>query len=69
VPRVEVRFRNLTVSTEVHYGRRALPTLLNYVHDIAEVYMEDMIRLFLFFFTCWVGQSADLLMILICLLG
>ena len=37
VPRVEVRFRNLTVSTEVHYGRRALPTLLNYVHDIAEV--------------------------------
>lgn len=49
MPRVEVRFRNLTVSTEVHYGRRALPTLLNYVHDIAEVYMEDMIRLFLFF--------------------
>jgi hypothetical protein len=48
VPRVEVRFRNLTVSTEVHYGRRALPTLLNYVHDIAEVYMEDMIRLFFF---------------------
>ncbi|XP_066345250.1 ABC transporter G family member 51 isoform X1 [Miscanthus floridulus] len=36
VPRVEVRFRDLTVSTEVHYGRRALPTLLNYVHDIAE---------------------------------
>ncbi|CAL4924482.1 unnamed protein product [Urochloa decumbens] len=36
VPRVEVRFRNLTVSTEVHVGRRALPTLVNYVHDVAE---------------------------------
>ncbi|KAL6643455.1 hypothetical protein ACP70R_018221 [Stipagrostis hirtigluma subsp. patula] len=36
VPRVEVRFRNLTVSTEVHVGRRALPTLVNYVYDVAE---------------------------------
>ncbi|EEE50719.1 hypothetical protein OsJ_31016 [Oryza sativa Japonica Group] len=36
VPRVEVRFQNLTVSTDVHVGRRALPTLVNYVHDIAE---------------------------------
>uniref|UniRef100_A0A0D9XIH8 ABC transporter domain-containing protein n=1 Tax=Leersia perrieri TaxID=77586 RepID=A0A0D9XIH8_9ORYZ len=36
VPRVEVRFQNLTVSTDVHIGRRALPTLVNYVHDIAE---------------------------------
>jgi hypothetical protein len=38
VPRVEVRFRNLNVSTEVHVGRRALPTLVNYVHDVAEVH-------------------------------
>ena len=37
MPQVEVRFRNLTVSTEVHVGRRALPTLVNYVHDVAEV--------------------------------
>uniref|UniRef100_A0A0E0M6E0 ABC transporter domain-containing protein n=1 Tax=Oryza punctata TaxID=4537 RepID=A0A0E0M6E0_ORYPU len=36
VPRVEVRFQNLTVSTDVHVGQRALPTLVNYVHDIAE---------------------------------
>ncbi|KAJ1295672.1 hypothetical protein BS78_01G240500 [Paspalum vaginatum] len=36
VPRVELRFRNLTVSTEVHVGSRALPTLVNYIHDIAE---------------------------------
>ncbi|XP_052169343.1 ABC transporter G family member 51 [Oryza glaberrima] len=36
VPRVEVRFQNLTVSTDVHVGRRALPTLVNFVHDIAE---------------------------------
>lgn len=37
VPRVEVRFRNLRVSTEVNVGRRALPTLPNYVRDITEV--------------------------------
>lgn len=37
VPRVEVRFHNLSVSTEIHIGSRALPTLVNYVHDIAEV--------------------------------
>ncbi|XBI06754.1 ABC transporter G family member 51 [Aegilops tauschii subsp. strangulata] len=36
VPRVEVRFRNLRVSTEVNVGRRALPTLPNYVRDVAE---------------------------------
>ncbi|KAI4973612.1 hypothetical protein ZWY2020_041393 [Hordeum vulgare] len=36
VPRVEVRFRDLRVSTEVNVGRRALPTLPNYVRDIAE---------------------------------
>ncbi|EMS53664.1 Pleiotropic drug resistance protein 13 [Triticum urartu] len=36
VPRVEVRFRNLRVSTEVNVGRRALPTLPNYVRDVTE---------------------------------
>lgn len=37
MPRVELRFRNLTVSTEVHVGRRALPKLVNYVHNVGEV--------------------------------
>ena len=37
VPRVEVRFRNLRVSTEVNVGSRALPTLPNYVRDVTEV--------------------------------
>ncbi|KAL5225223.1 hypothetical protein ABZP36_011862 [Zizania latifolia] len=36
VPQVEVTFQNLTVSTDVHIGSRALPTLVNYVHNIAE---------------------------------
>ncbi|KAL6844555.1 hypothetical protein ACP4OV_026228, partial [Aristida adscensionis] len=39
VPRVEVRFRDLSVSTEVHVGRRALPTLINYVHDVTERFL------------------------------
>lgn len=33
---MEMRFRDLSVSTEVNVGSRALPTLVNYVHDIAE---------------------------------
>ncbi|KAJ4751592.1 Pleiotropic drug resistance subfamily G protein [Rhynchospora pubera] len=36
VPKVEVRFENLNVSTKVHVGSRALPSLTNYVKDIAE---------------------------------
>ncbi|URD78019.1 Plant PDR ABC transporter associated [Musa troglodytarum] len=36
VPKVEVTFQNLTVSAEVHTGRRALPTLTNYVRDAIE---------------------------------
>jgi hypothetical protein len=32
-----VRFENLNISTKVHVGSRALPSLTNYVQDIAEV--------------------------------
>jgi len=59
VPQVEVRFRNLTVSTEVHVGRRALPTLVNYVHDVAEVLhtLTHHAR-FLWFMCCLVGRRG-----------
>lgn len=37
VPKVEVKFENLNISTKVHVGSRALPSLTNYVNDITEV--------------------------------
>ncbi|XP_072954744.1 ABC transporter G family member 51 [Typha angustifolia] len=36
VPNVEVRFESLNVSAKVHVGRRALPTLANYIRNLAE---------------------------------
>jgi hypothetical protein len=39
VPNIEVRFRDLTIGAEVHIGRRALPTLINYTRDTLEVYI------------------------------
>ncbi|XP_039132009.1 ABC transporter G family member 31 isoform X2 [Dioscorea cayenensis subsp. rotundata] len=36
LPKVEVRFRGLTVSANVHVGRRALPTLPNFVLNTVE---------------------------------
>lgn len=47
---MEVRFRNLNVSTEVHVGRRALPTLVNYVHDVAEVHAVQGLFLYVVHF-------------------
>ncbi|XP_020518878.1 ABC transporter G family member 31 isoform X3 [Amborella trichopoda] len=35
-PKVEVRFENLTVKTQVHIGKRALPTLANNIRDSLE---------------------------------
>lgn len=37
IPKVEVRYENLTISTNVKVGSRALPTLLNYGYDVIEV--------------------------------
>ncbi|TMX00544.1 hypothetical protein EJD97_000623 [Solanum chilense] len=36
IPKVEVRYENLTISTNVKVGSRALPTLLNYGYDVIE---------------------------------
>jgi ABC-type multidrug transport system ATPase subunit len=36
LPKVEVRFQRLKVEGEVHVGRRALPTLPNFVLDLVE---------------------------------
>lgn len=37
MPKVEVRFENLNISADVQIGSRALPTLVNYTRDMAEV--------------------------------
>jgi len=37
IPTIEVRFENLKIETEVHVGKRALPTLTNYTLDMVEV--------------------------------
>lgn len=34
---MEVRFENLKVTADVQVGSRALPTLVNYTRDMAEV--------------------------------
>jgi hypothetical protein len=36
-PKIEVRFKNLTVESFVHVGSRALPTIPNFVFNMAEV--------------------------------
>lgn len=36
IPKIEVRFQNLTVSADVQVGSRTLPTLINYSHDAIE---------------------------------
>ncbi|MQM18092.1 hypothetical protein Taro_051077, partial [Colocasia esculenta] len=42
VPKVEVRFKNLTVSADVHIGGRALPTLANCVLNIFEQCLDSL---------------------------
>lgn len=37
VPKVEVRFEDLLITADVQTGSRALPTLVNYTLNIAEV--------------------------------
>lgn len=37
IPKVEVRYENITISTNVKVGSRALPTLLNFGYDVIEV--------------------------------
>ncbi len=36
-PKIEVRFQNLKVESFVHLGSRALPTIPNFVFNMAEV--------------------------------
>lgn len=37
LPTVEVRFENLTVKTNTHDKKRAIPTLTNTVHNLADM--------------------------------
>jgi len=37
VPKIEVRYKNLSVTADVQIGSRALPTLINYTRDVFEV--------------------------------
>lgn len=36
-PKIEVRYQNLKVDAYVHLGSRALPTITNFVSNMAEV--------------------------------
>lgn len=49
MPKVEVRFENLNIKADVQVGSRALPTLVNYTHDMAEV-VKCGYYVFYFFF-------------------
>lgn len=37
VPKIEVRFENLSIEADVQAGTRALPTLVNVTRDFFEV--------------------------------
>lgn len=37
VPKVEVRYEDITITANVNVGSRALPTLMNSVRDVIEV--------------------------------
>jgi len=37
IPTIKVRFEHLTVQAQVHVGKRALPTITNYMLDLVEV--------------------------------
>lgn len=38
IPKIEVRYKNLSVEGDVHVGSRALPTLLNATINTTEVF-------------------------------
>ncbi|KAK4604273.1 hypothetical protein RGQ29_012679 [Quercus rubra] len=40
-PKIEVRFQNFTVESFVHLGSRALPTIPNYVANMAEAFLRQ----------------------------
>ncbi|KGN47083.1 ABC transporter G family member 31 [Cucumis sativus] len=42
IPKIEVRFQNLTVSANVQVGSRTLPTLINYSQDIVESILTSL---------------------------
>ncbi|XP_062148181.1 ABC transporter G family member 32 [Alnus glutinosa] len=41
-PKIEVRFQNLTVESFVHVGSRALPTIPNFVFNMAEALLRQL---------------------------
>ncbi|XP_050290776.1 ABC transporter G family member 32-like [Quercus robur] len=41
-PKIEVRFQNFTVESFVHVGSRALPTIPNYVTNMAEAFLRQL---------------------------
>ncbi|AES81621.2 pleiotropic drug resistance protein 1 [Medicago truncatula] len=44
LPTIEVRFEHLNIEAEVHVGKRALPTLTNYVLDMVEAPLNYILR-------------------------
>ncbi|KAK9141567.1 hypothetical protein Syun_010967 [Stephania yunnanensis] len=41
-PKIEVRFQNLKVWTYVHTGRRALPTIPNFIFNMVELFLRQL---------------------------
>ncbi|KAG8495615.1 hypothetical protein CXB51_013299 [Gossypium anomalum] len=41
-PKIEVRFQNLTVESFVHVGSRALPTIPNFIFNMAEAFLRQL---------------------------
>lgn len=54
-PKVEVRFQNLKVESYVHVGSRALPTIPNFLFNMAEVIglASSYFQLFHLVFVFW----------------
>lgn len=41
IPTIEVRYEHLNVEAETYVGSRALPTFVNFVTNMVEVYLAD----------------------------
>lgn len=42
-PKIEVRYQHLKVETFVHTGSRALPTIPNFIFNMTEVWLPQII--------------------------
>lgn len=60
VPKVEVRYENITLTANVNVGSRALPTLVNSVRDVIEV-NHSILQLILLYYSFNGGVRANFL--------